>query len=732
MNVLSSLHIKFSRELVLVLEHTGIGAVVSVDTAPEHEWELLEVDIIVTEIPQYPVFPVEFTERIKIRIMEDCLPEVFCRPDFPVVPHLNVYENGDKTLCLFDVEFYDIKYMFNASMFLNRIVYWFSKTSRGELHQDDQPLEPFFPSVRNSAIFNLNEHSNKIPFIRFEEITTPHGRLLTEIPLEETGRGRLFAYLRTDIKKIYSDNIINRLPQTLLELNDAFDEDILKEIDQCILPIWAIKQNAKEYMQLFRQKETELKNCALVLLITISLARTSNVAPERFELKAFTIETNFQNLYRAFGYEKDGAKLVKKRELITAQEIKVLQHEVLCHFNRAIAQKLNGAETINCDSDFVQIGVGAFGSQIANNCIRSGYGKWTYIDPDVVYPHNLARHCLDVMDIGQNKAKAMKAYAERIVPVQVDSCVNAFIDNNILAFNRKEDFPKAIATAKMLIDTSASVAVERYVCHELAGNTRCVSFFMNPTASCAIMLLEDEHRETTLDVLEMQYYNILVSNPKYFEHLKSEQRVVYSSSCRSTSLIYPQDNVAIFSGLCSKAIKDSANNLKSIIVIWEVNGLAIESEIYLADPYMHLTCGNWRVKLAQRLETKLFENRSEKLPCETGGILIGSYDFERKVCYIVDFISSPDDSIESPHSYIRGSEGVLHRIKEIENITAGNLGYIGEWHSHPNNSTAQSLDDKKLMKSIAEYTANQSCPGCMIIVGESEYSVYLEEFNSVL
>ena len=74
----------------------------------------------------------------------------------------------------------------------------------------------------------------------------------------------------------------------------------------------------------------------------------------------------------------------------------------------------------------------------------------------------------------------------------------------------------------------------------------------------------------------------------------------------------------------------------------------------------------------------------------------------------------------------------MHRIKEIENITAGNLGYIGEWHSHPNNSTAQSLDDKKLMKSIAEYTANQSCPGCMIIVGESEYSVYLEEFNSVL
>lgn len=28
------------------------------------------------------------------------LPEVFCRKDFPIVPHLNVLEDGQKTLCL--------------------------------------------------------------------------------------------------------------------------------------------------------------------------------------------------------------------------------------------------------------------------------------------------------------------------------------------------------------------------------------------------------------------------------------------------------------------------------------------------------------------------------------------------------------------------------------------------------------------------------------------------------
>jgi integrative and conjugative element protein (TIGR02256 family) len=130
--------------------------------------------------------------------------------------------------------------------------------------------------------------------------------------------------------------------------------------------------------------------------------------------------------------------------------------------------------------------------------------------------------------------------------------------------------------------------------------------------------------------------------------------------------------------------------------------------------------------MACKLETRFYDNRKKKLPCETGGVLIGSYDYERKILFIVDFISSPEDSIESPCSYIRGSKGLLGKIRAIEDITAGNLGYVGEWHSHPNDYTGQSQDDKMLMQSIIDYNATQSCPGCMVIVGETHFNVYLE------
>ena len=47
----------------------------------------------------------------------------------------------------------------------------------------------------------------------------------------------------------------------------------------------------------------------------------------------------------------------------------------------------------------------------ANNCIRAGYGNWTYIDPDALYPHNLARHCLNQDSIGQNRAVSQGSFA---------------------------------------------------------------------------------------------------------------------------------------------------------------------------------------------------------------------------------------------------------------------------------------------------------------------------------
>ena len=67
------------------------------------------------------------------------------------------------------------------------------------------------------------------------------------------------------------------------------------------------------------------------------------------------------------------------------------------------------------------------------------------------------------------------------------------------------------------------------------------------------------------------------------------------------------------------------------------------------------------------------------------------------------------------------------QLETIRQRTLGNLSYIGEWHSHINDDTQKSLDDKKLHDAIIDYNRNNCLPGCMMIVGENGFSIYIGE-----
>lgn len=710
----------FGAALLKELEATRLGVLVSIREC--EGTDALTIDIGPLEIPQYPIVKVNRIERVEIVAIENDLPIVFCREDFPVVPHLNILSDGKKALCLFDVLFEDIQYMFNANMFLQRIVYWFEQTARGQLHQPDQPLEPYFPGVRDVLILPL--HSNNNPFIRLKRIQTSHSTLYQEVPIENSSDGRVYAVLQAKIGKTFSENIIHKMPRTLGELDAAFDESIVDYLEEYIQKIWEIKHTPL-YKQLFQQKETELRNSAVIIILRISLARTPGATPEQYTIKAFQLANNFQTLYQLFGYKKENGKLRKFQKEDNHNSLSIMPFDVMLSFDRATAQLYSGYNTSDADSFFVQIGLGALGSQIANNCIRTGYGKWTYVDSDVIYPHNLARHCLGQAYIGQNKAQAMFKYANTLTGFYAPSVTKA-IPHDVFDTNTKCELIAAIESADMIVDCSASVAVERYLSFELAGHTRAVSFFMNPSGTALIMLLENIDRSICLDTLEMQYYRLLIQEPTLKDHLKSDHQLLYSSTCRNVSLVYPQDNAAIFAGLCSKAIKEAKHTTKAMISIWLFDNLSLQHFEEDGEFFDKVYSDGWTIRISQTLLEKLYFQRNAKLPNETGGVLIGSFDFAHEVCYIVDSIISPPDSLEYPNAYIRGCDGLLDRISKIDETTIGNLVYIGEWHSHPTASTQASKDDLILLASIKEYTRLYGIPGVMLIVGEEKYSLYID------
>jgi Prokaryotic homologs of the JAB domain len=117
------------------------------------------------------------------------------------------------------------------------------------------------------------------------------------------------------------------------------------------------------------------------------------------------------------------------------------------------------------------------------------------------------------------------------------------------------------------------------------------------------------------------------------------------------------------------------------------------------------------------------------LPNETGGVLLGSYDMQRQIVYVVAMLPSPPDSDEWPSSYKRGCAGLASAVANIANRTLLNLDYIGEWHSHPAGVTTDlSGIDKQAMKEISSEMEKTGLPSLMLIVGgNGSYTFHLAQ-----
>jgi len=77
--------------------------------------------------------------------------------------------------------------------------------------------------------------------------------------------------------------------------------------------------------------------------------------------------------------------------------------------------------------------------------------------------------------------------------------------------------------------------------------------------------------------------------------------------------------------------------------------------------------------------------------------------------------------VRDTRSFERGLEGVSDAVFEARRRTAGVVGYIGEWHSHPRGYGAlPSGDDKFQLAYLTLGLALEGLPAVMLIVGDDE------------
>lgn len=372
------------------------------------------------------------------------------------------------------------------------------------------------------------------------------------------------------------------------------------------------------------------------------------------------------------------------------------------------------------------IGVGALGSQIVETLIRSGYGQWRFVDPDTFFPHNAARHELPHAMVGRAKARAMTEWANLLLGEHVAE--EGIVADVLRPGTEGETLAEAFKTANVIADFSASQEVARYLARDVQSDARRVSAFLNPMGTDVVVLAEDGARRIQIDAIEMQYYRLLLDEAGLENHFREpEGRIRTARSCRDVSTVLPNDSVSHHAAVASRGIRTALEQETASMAVWTTDS-DFNTRVFrkVAVPVVERQIGSWRPVTDESFVLSVRSDRRRKLPRETGGVLLGSWDLVRGIVYVVASIVAPDDSEEWPTSYIRGARGLEAAVRAATMLTGSQLQYIGEWHSHPDGHTAEpSKDDLKLFSWLQEYTRQEGYAPVMLIVAETELGWYV-------
>lgn len=677
--------------------------------------ETVVVDVEI-ERPQRRVNDIHRTERIAATFHEadNRYPEVeSLRPDFPPVPHINLRPREfPRSLCLYDEPWSQIALRWTPTAFIEQIRFWLSETAKGSLHQDDQPLEPLlfgsgYRIILPSSFYDDDSHGDHQEL----RIVPAHGgdNCRVFIAVKGAGEEGLPFLALSLIAQPQMHGAIRHTPRNLREL-----EDFLRTAGVSLIDVLKTK--------LADWNKEELLDKKVLFTIAFPLMRAGAATVESTDIWMFLTTKSVAEVGVGVGHwEKTEHGLGRSLSHDPAADGRSIPLEIMSpHLDLSRNRAAAASGFASDDRPAVAIGAGALGSQVLRLLAQSGFGTWCVIDEDVVLPHNLARHSLDGSSIGFPKAAGV---AIQLRQFYEEEGPPKFVEVDVLnPGSRKDETEAQIESASLILDMAASIPVSRYLAHDAPGSGRRIGMFLNPQGNDLVQLAEDTARNLRLDCLEMQYYRALWHTSELHDHLAQPPgRLRYARSCRDVSMTMPNHSVSMHAAIGSKAVRQVMEDDAASIRIWHSNPETMDVRWFEVTPVpvYHNTYGPWTLVVDDYVQTRIAELRQAKLPAETGGVLIGAYDLERKIVYVVDTISSPADSEEWPTLYIRGKKGLADEVNRISTITDGQLEYIGEWHSHPDGCRCTpSDDDMKVFSWLTENMDDAGLPALMAIAGE--------------
>ncbi|MBV9670042.1 MAG: ThiF family adenylyltransferase, partial [Acidobacteriales bacterium] len=680
-----------------------------------------EVDV---ERPQKRAAPIAKRELIAARFRNDQMPRVYAlRPGFPDdAVHTNLgFEGQPPWLCLDERPWTDARTRFTAFQLIERIRWWLSATARGDLHADEQGPEALFAFdmtlvVPAPVIWGDWPKERALHVVSGTGTVRPHTVVMREAAQNAVSDGFFCILLEAE-------------PQTMRRLRNAPQN--LAQLDAA-LSAWGVHLSAKLRSLALDFLESSPQNLAArpLILLRVPLLRPDGSPTGQADLKAFTtVSDSFEAIGLALGvFLPAGEAATGNRRVarsLTADPQKTGENvatsilSVQADYCREVAAAGSG---FAADTRRVTIvGAGALGSHLIEIMRRDGFGTWTIVDNDALLPHNVQRHRLGADLVGRAKASAMAVYLDAFVTGSRDETKAICAD----VTGTGDDVIDALRSADIVIDTSASVTVSRWL-SDLDMKAPRLTAFYSPSGKDAVFLGEDPDRAVTADALEAQYYRAILEVPALNDHLSTDSQAYhYSGSCRAVSFRMSVHAASTLSGLLASEIHEHLKQTVPNIIVWRKTAdQSIQRVVISVHKTTRHALSDWQVVVDAGLISTARQYRKAALPAETGGILLGTIDVYRRQICLVAVVPAPPDSRGDEEGFERGVKNLKSILADASRRTAGQVEYVGEWHSHPAGVPPKvSGKDMKQLVWLGLERALEDIPALMLIIADDDHSL---------
>ncbi|MGF1729489.1 ThiF family adenylyltransferase [Photobacterium kasasachensis] len=698
-------------------------------------FEYIIVDIYNDEIPSRNKTGIKYCERISYVFTEgEVTPLTLAmRKDFPVTMHQDaIAPEQPKSLCLYVDPKDVVDAYWTAERHIKRTRWWLKKAAMGELHPDDQALEQLFYNSSSTIVLPHDYDSN-----------SKHGRTLIAVAhtneekktndifivTKWKGQGFKNGGVEINIVDVLTEpvthGVINQTPRKVAELASLLEP----------LAVDLVTLIRQRLLSLLRANDFQLDIAATVFVVKFPLRRSDNKQAESYQTIAFYCNKSLVELMRLFEVVLEGS-LEERTDFdhklfpMSTNEVDLNIEFIECLRESSSKERRIQSGVQKPFGKGVIVGAGALGGALVDLWVKAGWGAWTVVDNDIFRPHNFTRHVIPTWATGLNKAQVVAGHYSS----QFKGSNVKWIDADATNFTHPQ-LKQCLSEAEIVVDASASLSYPRAV-SGVRNAPRHASVFFSPSGNGAVLLVEDRRRNVRLSSLEAQYYRALIHEAIGATHLTSVTDQFRSgASCRDNSFVMAHSRVMACSSLLSEQVIQACEQGSAKIMIWQDNEetgdrISFQPIVRRVKTSNNHSLNQFKVYWDEGIEDRVKKYRKESLPNETGGILIGYHDMIQRCVFIVDALPAPSDSEGTATTFQRGTNGVVESLNRIVKRTANNVGYIGEWHSHPKGASVKmSSLDKIQLRELAESLSRDGLPAYQMIVGEREIKVYEKVFG---